>query len=126
MVSLGHNSSVRSWKYNNRVKEYFVETSTKQTLRQSELLKRSEVSDQGEPWQHYCPQASHQRPTFLGFAMGHQMFEHMLNTRNHNLNFIRSEVQELSAPIAAPSAALNLVDESGMTPEPEKMGDKAP
>jgi hypothetical protein len=38
---------------------------------------------------------------------------------------IHSEVQELCEPIHAPGGPLQLVDETGMTPEPEKMGDKA-
>jgi hypothetical protein len=82
----GRNSCFRSWKYNNRVKEYFVETGTKQTVRQTEMQKRTEASDQGEPGQHYSRQTCHQRPAFLGFAMGCRMVEQMLNNRNHNLN----------------------------------------
>ena len=38
----------RAWKYDAAVKEYFVETSTKQTIRQSELLKRQETHEAGE------------------------------------------------------------------------------
>ena len=43
----------RNWKYDNKVKEYFIETSTKQTIRQSELQRRTEISDRGEPLQQY-------------------------------------------------------------------------
>ena len=49
----------RSWKYDNKVREFFVETSTKQTIRQSELLKQSEIQDRGESRQQ-------QGFTFLG------------------------------------------------------------
>lgn len=38
---------------------------------------------------------------------------------------IHSEVQEIDEPVHAPDGPLRLVDETGMTPEPEKMGDKA-
>ncbi|CAE7380456.1 unnamed protein product, partial [Symbiodinium microadriaticum] len=38
----------RKWKYNNDVLEYFVETSTKQTIKHSELLKRVETTQERE------------------------------------------------------------------------------
>ncbi|CAE7031855.1 unnamed protein product, partial [Symbiodinium sp. CCMP2456] len=38
----------RKWKYNVEVLEYFVETSTKQTIKHSELLRRVETMDCGE------------------------------------------------------------------------------
>ncbi|CAK9087108.1 unnamed protein product [Durusdinium trenchii] len=41
---------VRAWKYDSSVKEYFVETSTKQTIRQSEILRRQEVHEGDVPW----------------------------------------------------------------------------
>ncbi|CAK9067189.1 unnamed protein product [Durusdinium trenchii] len=42
---------VRSWKYDTNVKEYFVETSTKQTIRSSEMHKQQEICDAGDPLQ---------------------------------------------------------------------------
>ena len=41
----------RPWKYNSAVNEYFVETSTKQTIRQTELQRQQEVVDKGESLQ---------------------------------------------------------------------------
>lgn len=41
----------RPWKYNPDIKEYFVETVTKQTIKQSEMRKRTEITDLGEPFQ---------------------------------------------------------------------------
>ncbi|CAL1142065.1 unnamed protein product [Cladocopium goreaui] len=40
---------VRQWKYNPNIREYFVETETKQTIKQSELRKQQEISDCGDP-----------------------------------------------------------------------------
>ncbi|CAK9057365.1 unnamed protein product [Durusdinium trenchii] len=42
---------IRPWKYNPDIKEYFVETVTKQTIKQSEMRKRTEITDLGEPFQ---------------------------------------------------------------------------
>ncbi|CAK9057174.1 unnamed protein product [Durusdinium trenchii] len=45
-----------AWKYDASVPEYFVETSTKQTIRQTELLKRQEAVDAtDDASQHYEP-----------------------------------------------------------------------
>ena len=41
----------RRWKYDTEVKEYFVETSTKQTIRNTELYKRHETCDAGDALQ---------------------------------------------------------------------------
>lgn len=38
------------WKYNANVREYFVETETKQTVKQSELRKQQELCDLGETY----------------------------------------------------------------------------
>ena len=38
----------RVWKYDSSVKEYFVETNTKQTIRVSETHKRTEIEDKGD------------------------------------------------------------------------------
>lgn len=43
----------RPWKYDSRIKEYFVELETKQTIRESELRKRTEISDLGDPHQQF-------------------------------------------------------------------------
>ena len=42
----------RKWKYNNDVLEYFVETSTKQTIKHSELLKRVETTQAADAQLH--------------------------------------------------------------------------
>ena len=42
----------RAWKYNTAVSEYFVETSTKQTIRQTELQKQQELVDVSDSRQH--------------------------------------------------------------------------
>ncbi|CAE7224179.1 unnamed protein product [Symbiodinium sp. CCMP2592] len=41
------------WKYDNSVTEYFVEISTKQTIKHSELLKRIENMDLGDAQLHW-------------------------------------------------------------------------
>lgn len=41
-----------AWKYDTSIKEFFVETSTKQTLKLSELRKKTEISDLGDPLWH--------------------------------------------------------------------------
>ena len=41
----------RRWKYDTEVREYFVETSTKQTIRNTELYKRQDVCDAGDALQ---------------------------------------------------------------------------
>ncbi|CAE7224183.1 unnamed protein product [Symbiodinium sp. CCMP2592] len=43
----------RKWKYDNSVTEYFVEISTKQTIKHSELLKRIENMDLGDAQLHW-------------------------------------------------------------------------
>ncbi|CAE7886285.1 unnamed protein product [Symbiodinium necroappetens] len=43
---------VKKWKYNTDVLEYFVEVSTKQTIKHSELLKRVETMDCGDAKLH--------------------------------------------------------------------------
>ena len=42
----------RKWKYDPSVLEYFVETSTKQTIKQSEVLRRQEIIDKGAAQLH--------------------------------------------------------------------------
>ena len=42
----------RKWKYNNEVTEYFVEISTKQTIKHSELMRRMETMDLGDAELH--------------------------------------------------------------------------
>ncbi|CAK9040641.1 Uncharacterized protein SCF082_LOCUS23584 [Durusdinium trenchii] len=42
---------VRSWKYDTNVKEYFVEMSTKQTIRSSEMYKQQETCEAGDSLQ---------------------------------------------------------------------------
>eukprot|EP00439_Symbiodinium_sp_Y106_P053377 s180_g7.t1 len=43
---------VKKWKYNNEVTEYFVEISTKQTIKHSELMRRMETMDLGDAELH--------------------------------------------------------------------------
>ena len=43
------------WKYNSSILEYFVETSTKQVIKQSELLKRHENTHIGDAWLQEAP-----------------------------------------------------------------------
>lgn len=100
-------SDASKWKYDTSVREYFVETTTKQTIKQSELLRQQEVSDLGDTLQHLN---TTMLPEYL-WVMG-------------TLCMPRTKEQVRAEPIAAPSAPLALVDESGITPEPEKMGEK--
>ena len=86
-----------------------METTTKQTIKQSELLRQQEVSDLGDTLQHFNTTMI---PEYL-WLMG-------------TLCMAKTKEQVRAEPIAAPSAPLALVDESGITPEPEKMGDKVP
>lgn len=100
-------SDASKWKYDTSVREFFVETTTKQTIKQSELLRQQEVSDLGDTLQHLN---TTMLPEYL-WVMG-------------TLCMARTKEQVRAEPIAAPSAPLALVDESGVTPEPEKMGEK--
>ena len=45
--------------------------------------------------------------------------------RMNHIGLVWPKEQELQEPIHAP-AALTMVDESGITPEPERMGEKVP
>ena len=49
----------RSWKYDTSVREYFVETCTKQTIKNTEMSKKQEIADGGESLLHiidnHCP-----------------------------------------------------------------------
>ena len=47
---VGLASHASQWKYNTNVKEYFVETETKQTIKASELRRKQEICDMGEPF----------------------------------------------------------------------------
>jgi len=51
ICSLFADMLARSWKYDTSVQEFFVETTTKQTIKQSELRKQQEISDLGDTFQ---------------------------------------------------------------------------
>lgn len=54
MECLLHPMPASAWKYDTAIKEFFVETTTKQTLKLSELRKKTEISDLGAPlWHKY-------------------------------------------------------------------------
>lgn len=46
-------AQIRPWKYDNTIREYFVETETKQTIKESEMIKRTETADLGESFLHW-------------------------------------------------------------------------
>ena len=46
-------STASAWKYDSAVREFFVETCTKQTIRQTELQKQQEVVDASDTLQHH-------------------------------------------------------------------------
>ena len=98
----------RRWKYDTEVREYFVETSTKQTIRNTELYKRQDVCDAGDALQQK------RKPVLSS------------NCKPKHKSFIRQlKEKEFEKPTADQEAPLALADETGMTPEPERLGDKA-
>ena len=52
------------------------------------------------------------------------MFMHIMFNEPFSPNI--TEEQDLGAEISVPTTALNIVDERGLTPQAEKMGEKAP
>ena len=57
-----------SWKYNANIREYFVETETKQSIKQSELRRQQEISDLGETYLDLLGHEQHEQWTEIAIV----------------------------------------------------------
>ena len=95
----------RKWKYDNSVKEYFVETSTKQTIKHSELMKRVETMDCAD-------------------AQLHSDHDNVAGSCSGSMNLGCCQEKD-AADFPTTVEQLCLVDETNAEPRPEQVGDKA-